>query len=133
MATLTEVDEAQRILRQPGRLVLAPTATTGSFPFGGTTLGYLEDGCDLEVQKEILPVVCRNNAGPTPGDYIFLGIGEVILRTKARQWSDDVLEAARDLLDYYPDSTGWIQTQGRQNELHQVNIKSTCFTNMFPY
>lgn len=88
----TESEQLARAVRNPGRLVLGPTATTGSFPFGGVELGAHRDA-EVVWQEEQIRV-----RDPLSGRTSEVGrngaaFPEVFCIIEGPQWDEDLLVA----------------------------------------
>ena len=87
-------DQVSKALRRPGRLVAAPTTVSGSFPYGGTSLGLVAKGAEFLAPPIFTPLRCLNDRGQEPFDYLYVGSGEVILRLDLVQQTNDTLQLA---------------------------------------
>lgn len=43
MGSASDIEKLAQAVRNPGRLILGPTSTTGSFPYGGVSLGFVSE------------------------------------------------------------------------------------------
>jgi hypothetical protein len=86
------VDDLQAVLRQPGRLVVSPTSFTGSFPFGGTSLGAM-GAPEVDMDLTNVPMRCSDEQHD-PYDRWYSGVRSLKLTVEFYQSSDDVLRLA---------------------------------------
>lgn len=86
-------EDPAKIFRQPGRLVKDPTSLSGSFPYGGTALGYTRDGFRLHAVPGEMAVL-RARDRKRGFDYLYTGDGEIALKVDFIQVDDDVLGLA---------------------------------------
>lgn len=80
-----------RALRQPGELVVDPTNLSTAFPYGGTRLGYTEDGMRLRPQFKVEPI--SGEPGEDAYQYLYLG-GSMRISGTLLQWDDDTVQRA---------------------------------------
>lgn len=81
-------------LRQPGRWVAAPSNLSAAFPYGGTFLGACENGCEIELDDPVEPLVCSEEAGRRPYNDLFVGFGDINILAELREWDNDTLQVA---------------------------------------
>ena len=90
--------QANRVLRQPARIVIDPTGPTSSdptdFPFGGTYLGILVRGAILFATPKITPLICQNESGQVPYAHLYSGWKDVELKLELAEWNNNVLQVA---------------------------------------
>lgn len=104
-----------KVLRQSGRLCKDPTSLSGSYPYGGTALGYAREGFTLMSSPgRMVPLKAVDRKRGF--NYIFTGDGEIALKTDFIQNDDD----ARRL--FYP---GGLTSAGATSGRRLVQLPGT--------
>jgi hypothetical protein len=80
-----------KVLTQPGQLVVNPTSLAGSFPYGGSALGYTQDGFRVTPNHQFQGI--SGEPGTDNTEYIYIG-SDVRAVSILRQWDDDTVQEA---------------------------------------
>lgn len=88
------VADLDAVLRQPGRWVAAPSNLSAAFPYGGTYLGACGNGCIIDLDDPVFPLVCSEEAGRRPYNDLFVGFGDIEAIVEIRECDNDTLQVA---------------------------------------
>lgn len=84
---------AQAILNQPGRIVVAPTDLSAAFPYGGDYLGHFDGGLQLQTRPSVHALTCPDQR-PYPYLYVWSGWEEITGIGVAREWNQATVQMA---------------------------------------
>lgn len=92
MGVATDAELLARAIKNPGRLILGPTSVTGSFPYGGTSLGHHRDG-EIQWHAEYIPT--RDPASGMMSEIGRAGAEypEIYCLIEGPNWDEDVVFA----------------------------------------
>lgn len=85
-------DSPSDILTQPGRLIWAPTNLALANPYGGTALGFTEEGVRLRIDASTI-VVTGEELGPEPLRVLWGGAAPKLF-VEFLQWDTNTIQRA---------------------------------------
>lgn len=92
MGAATDLQRLSQAVKNPGRLVLGPTSTSGSYPYGGVSLGFQTDS---EVRWRAEYVETHD---PSSGRIVEIGRRgvewpEIYTMIEGTAWDEDIIQA----------------------------------------
>lgn len=92
MGVASDLEQLARATRNPGRLCLAPSTTSGGFPYGGTQLG-LHTECELDFSCTYVDVFDPASGVYVESERLSVEVPSILCVVDGPYWDEDVLQA----------------------------------------